>query len=148
YTNPASAGFRKWAVAYHLRFGKKQPLASGFFMDNVDATAPVKPADVLEPLDNYPQEAGKLVNGVAKALAPRWVLMNVGNQGPRADPLLQANPRYFAEFAIRPTFHHYEFFEDLAKTVAHYATQTKPAPLAVLDSYPRGGSPTDARTQL
>jgi hypothetical protein len=32
--------------------------------------------------------------------------------------------------------------------VAHRASLTWPAPYAVLDSLPRGGSPTDARTQI
>jgi hypothetical protein len=135
-------------VAHHQKQSKQYPLSSGFFMDNVNGTPPVKAADVIESVANYGEASGKLVREVAQGLAPRWVLMNIGNQGKQADPLIQANPMYFAEFAIRPLAHHYAFFEDLASTIAHYSSLTSPAPLAVLDSFPQGGSPTDARTQL
>jgi hypothetical protein len=55
---------------------------------------------------------------------------------------------YFEEFAIRPLGSNYQQFEIAARQVATRAALTSPAPYAVLDSHPQGGSPTDPRTQL
>jgi hypothetical protein len=44
--------------------------------------------------------------------------------------------------------HHWSYFEDLAGTVARRAALTDPPPLAVIDSHPQNGSPTDPRMQL
>jgi hypothetical protein len=147
-TNPASTAFRRWAVEYHQQRLREAPLAGGFFMDNVAATAPIPATEVIEPVRDYPHEMAALMRGLAEAIAPRLVLMNTAGAGKRADPIIQANPAYLEEFALRPLAHHYAFFEDTADLVAHRAALTAPPPLAVLDSHPRGGSPTDARTQL
>jgi hypothetical protein len=54
----------------------------------------------------------------------------------------------FEEFAIRPLAHTYAQFEEVAAQVARRAALRSPAPYQVLDAYPSGGSPLDARTQL
>jgi len=85
---------------------------------------------------------------ISRAIAPRWILANTAGGQVRADPVVLQNPIYFEEFAIRPLAHHWSYFEDLAGTVARRAALTTPAPLAVIDSHPQKGSPTDPRMQL
>jgi hypothetical protein len=147
-TNPSNAGFRQWAVDYHLRLLAKVPLAGGLFMDNSEGKLPVNPADVLEPVQNFAGDYGAMLNAIGHAIAPRWVLANTAGGQSRADPVIQQSPAYFEEFAIRPLAHHYVYFEDLAATIAHRATLASPPPLAVIDSHPQGGSPTDPRMLL
>jgi hypothetical protein len=62
--------------------------------------------------------------------------------------VIQKVQGYYQEFAIRALAHNYQQFEDLAAFVSRWAALTSPAPYAVLDSLPTGGSPSDARTQL
>jgi hypothetical protein len=76
------------------------------------------------------------------------LLANTAGGQLRADPVIRQNPFYFEEFAIRPFSHHYGYFEDLAETMARRAALTSPPPLAVIDSHPQYGSPTDPRMQL
>jgi hypothetical protein len=146
--NPGNADFRAWAVDYHKRLLEKHPLAAGFFMDNSEGRLPVKAGDVLEPVNTFAYDYGAMLNAISKAIAPRWVLANTAGGQAKAEPVIQQNPIYFEEFAIRPMRHHYGFFEDLAATVARRSKLATPAPLAVLDSHPQNGSPTDARMLL
>lgn len=146
--NPSSDSYRRWAVHYHTNYLEGQPLAGGLFMDNAWGTAPINDAEVLEPVKTYAADAGKIMSAIAQEIAPDCVLMNTCGEGGRVDPLIQANPFYFEEFAIRPLAHYYVQFEELAATVARRQKLTTPAPYGVLDSYPSGGSPTDPRTQL
>jgi hypothetical protein len=145
--NPCSAGFRAWAVDYHTRVSKQFPLASGFFMDNSDGKPPVAGSQVVERMSSYAADYGAMLGAISKAIGPRWVLANTG-QEKRADPVVRYNPAYMDEFAIRPLAHHYVYFEDLAASVARRAKLASPPPLAVIDSHPQRGSPTDPRTQL
>jgi hypothetical protein len=146
-TNPCNAGFRAWAVDYHQRLAKLNPLADGFFMDNSDGKPPVVAGDVVQSLATYARDYGAMLNAITKGIEPRWVLANTG-QDARSDPIVQYNPAYMVEFAIRPLAHHYGFFEELAGSVARRGKVASPPPLAVIDSHPQGGSPTDPRTQL
>ncbi len=147
-TNPSHPGFREWAVDHHRRLLERHARAQGLFMDNSEGKIPIKAGDVLEPVTSYAQDYGKMLQDIWQALAPRWVLANTAGGGIRADPVIRQNPAYFEEFAIRPLAHHYVAFEDLAAEVARRAALTSPAPLAILDSHPQKGSPTDPRTQL
>ncbi|HZT80439.1 MAG TPA: hypothetical protein VFA26_09460, partial [Gemmataceae bacterium] len=146
--NPSAAEFRKWAVDYHVRFVARQPLAAGLFMDNSAGKPFVQAADVREPLADYARDYGALLAEISKAIAPRWVLGNSAGGPAYADTVIRQNPAYLEEFAIRPLSHNYLQFEDLAETVDRRARLTSPPPYAVLDGYPAGGDPTDARTQL
>jgi hypothetical protein len=85
---------------------------------------------------------------MAKATAPRWVLANTAGGFRTADPIVQQNPAYLEEFAIRPLAHNYLQFEDLAGLVARRAALTSPSPYAVIDSHPQRGDPTDPRMLL
>jgi hypothetical protein len=146
--NPSSAAFRKWAVDYHVRLAKREPLAAGFFMDNSAGKPFVEAADVREPLADYAKDYGGLLAEISKAVAPRWVMGNSAGGPAHADTVVRQNPAYLEEFALRPLSHNYLQFEDLAATVERRARLTAPSPLGVLDGYPAGGDPTDARTQL
>jgi hypothetical protein len=145
--HPSSVGFRAWAVEYHRQILKHTPLAAGLFMDNSDGKAPVNAADVLEPVGTYAQDYGLMLNEISHAVAPCWVLANTAEH-PRADPVVQCNPAYMEEFAIRPLAHHYIYFEDLAASIARRAKLASPAPIAVIDSHPQGGVLTDPRMQM
>jgi hypothetical protein len=147
-TNPADLGFKGWVVDYHVRYLNGQPLADGLFMDNSEGKAPVAATAVLEPVGAYAGTYAALLNAIGQAIAPRWILANTAGGGTDADAVVQKVQGFFEEFAIRPLAHQYVQFEDLAATVARRAALSTPAPYAVLDSLPTGGSPTDARTQL
>jgi hypothetical protein len=146
--NPSSAEFRKWAVDYHVRKAKQEPLAAGFFMDNSAGKPFVEAADVREPLADYAKDYGGLLAEISKAVAPRWVMGNSAGGPTYSDIVIRQNPAYLEEFAIRPLQHNFMQFEDLAATVARRARLTSPSPLGVLDGFPAGGDPTDPRTQL
>jgi hypothetical protein len=147
-TNPSSGAFRDWAVDYQVRFLSEQPLAAGLFMDNSTGKVPVKAANVLEPVSTYGTDYGALLNAIGRAIAPRWVLANTAGGLSDADAVVRQNLAYYEEFAIRPLAHTYAQFESLAALVARRTALRAPAPYAVLDSLPTGGSPTDSRTQL
>jgi hypothetical protein len=146
--NASSAEFRKWAVDYHIRFTKREPLAAGFFMDNSAGKPFVEAADVREPLADYARDYGALLAAISKAIAPRWIVGNSAGGPNYADIVIRQNPAYLEEFAIRPLSHNFLQFEDLATTVERRARLTTPSPYAILDSFPAGGEPTDPRTQL
>jgi hypothetical protein len=147
-TNPADAGFVAWAQDYAKRFLASMPFTSGLFMDNSNGLAPVRAADVLEPASNYSADYAAMVNAVAQAIAPDWVLANTVGGGTSADLVAQKVQGYFEEFALRPLADNYIQFEALAALAARRAALTSPSPYAVFDSLPTGGSPTDSRTQL
>jgi hypothetical protein len=147
-TNPADPSFRAWAVDYHRRLLDAQPLADGLFVDNSAGVAPLPPGGSVEPAGAYADDYGSLLNAVARAVAPRWLLPNTAGGPTAADAVVRRGVGYYEEFAIRPLAHTYGQFEDLAALVARRTALQSPAPYAVLDSYPAGGSPTDPRTQL
>jgi hypothetical protein len=144
-TNPH---FREWAVDYCVRELNRYPHAAGLFMDNSDGKTPVQPKEVIEPVSEYAADYGAMMQEISRKIAPHWILANTAGGQVRADPVISQNPMYFEEFAIRPMSHHWSYFEDLAGTVARRAALTDPPPLAVIDSHPQLGSPTDPRMQL
>ncbi len=147
-TNPADLAFRNWAVNYSVRYLNSEPQADGLFVDNSGGRAPVLRTDVREEVSSYASDYGTMLHAIGEAIAPRWVMANIGGGGTSADTVVKQNTAYFEEFAIRPLAQNYQQFEDLAATIAHRARLRSPAPYAVLDSLPIGGSPTDSRTQL
>jgi hypothetical protein len=146
-TNPSSPAFRAWAVDYHARFVANHPLADGIFMDNSTGTPPAAADGVRESVSTYAQDYGSLLKAIAQKISPRLVVVNIDGTT-ATDPIAKQTPAYFQEFAIRPLAHNFHQFEDLAAIIAHRAALSSPSPYAILDSHPRGGSPTDARTQL
>lgn len=147
-TNPSSAAFRAWGVDYHVRYLAKHPLASGLFMDNANGKPLVKAGEVLESLDDYGADCGRLLADIWRAIAPRWVLANTGGASLAGDAVVKHSPAYFEEFGIRPLSHNWAFFEDLAALTSRRESLGTPAPLAVLDSHPQRGTINDARMQL
>jgi hypothetical protein len=147
-TQPGSPAFTGWAVNYLTRLLAQYPQAAGLFLDNSNDVSPVNAGTVVESVSSYSADYAALVNAVAHAIAPDWLLANTVGGGTGADPLLSHATGYFEEFALRPLGGSYHQFEDLAALVAERATLQTPAPYAVLDSVPAGGSPTDARTQI
>ena len=99
-------------------------------------------------MSNFTQGFAATLNAIGRAIAPRWLLINVGGSGTGASPVIQRVQGYFDEFEIRAMGHNYQQFEQVAALVSQRNALKSPAPYAVLDSYPDGGSITDPRTQL
>jgi hypothetical protein len=146
--NVSNPHFREWAVDFCSRELRRFPQVAGLFMDNSDGKTPVQAKEVIEPVSAYAADYGEMLLEISRAIAPHWILANTAGGQVRADPVVRQNPIYFEEFAIRPLSHHWSYFEDLAGTIGRRAALTTPPPLAVIDSHPQKGSPTDPRMQL
>jgi hypothetical protein len=147
-TVPGSADLRAWAVGEFARLLARQPQAAGLFLDNSSDVAPVSAGAVREPMASYSADYAALVNAVAQAVAPAWLLANTAGGDTTADPLVSHSTAYFEEFALRPLSASYLQFEGTAALIAHRTSLRSPPPYAVLDAVPTGGSATDPRTQL
>ena len=145
---PSSAEFRKWAVDYHVRFVKREPLVAGFFMDNSAGKPFVEAADVDEPLDGLRATYGGLLAAISKAAAPRWVIGQLAGGPAYTDTVIRQNPAYLEEFAIRPLSHNLPSVRGSGRDGRAPARLTRRRPTRVLDGYPAGGDPTDPRTEL
>src|SRR5262249_13378534 len=75
-TNPSYAAFRAWAVDFHVRLMKSQPLADGLFADNSSGKAPAAAGSVVERTSSYSVDYASLLNAVGRGIAPRWILAN------------------------------------------------------------------------
>jgi hypothetical protein len=146
-TNPSSAAFQSWAVQYSLSVLQGQPLSDGLFVDNSSGKPPTNDG-VVEPLDTYAADYGRLLADIGRAIAPRWILANTSGGQTVADSVISQNTGYFEESALRPLSSNWAEFEDMASLIAHRASLRSPSPYAVLDTLATGGSPTDPRTQL
>jgi hypothetical protein len=146
--NPASAAFEAWAADFEIRLLKSHPLAAGLFIDNSSGLVPLPHNVALESLANYSTEYAALVNCIAVKIAPKWVLLNTAGGGDASDPSIRGTQGYYEEFSLRPLAQYYQQFEALAGQVARRATLRSPAPYAVIDSFPAGGSVTDPRTEM
>jgi hypothetical protein len=147
-TDPSSPDLRSWSVDYFTRLLAQQPSAAGLFVDNSADLAPVTAAGVVEPVSSYANDYATLLNAVAQAVAPHWLLANTAGGGTAADAVVGRNTAYYEEFGLRPLSGSWKQFEDTAALVAHRAALQSPPPYAVLDALPTGGSPTDPRTQI
>jgi hypothetical protein len=147
-TNPSDPAFRAWAVNYEVQFLNNNPWAAGLFMDNSTGTPPAKSGSVVELLNTYSTDYATLLYEIGRAISPKWIMANTAGGGRSANPTVQLVQSYFEEFAIRALAQNYLQFENLAATVATRSALASPAPYAVLDSSPQGGSPTDPRTEL
>jgi hypothetical protein len=147
-TNPSNPYFRRWAIDYTQRYLAAHPYTAGLFVDNSGGSPLVSPGQVAESVWSYSADYGSLLNSIGQAIAPHWLMANTSGAGLTADPVVTQTPGYFEEFALRPLSGSYMQFEDLAAVVAHRAALQSPAPYAVLDALPAGGSATDPRTQI
>jgi hypothetical protein len=146
--NPSSAAFRTWVGDYEVRLLKSQPLAAGLFIDNSSGVPPLPANVALESLANYSTNYAALVNCIGVMIAPKWVLLNTAGGGQASDPTISLTQGYYEEFYLRPLAQSFQQFEALAGQIAHRMALRSPAPYAVIDSYPSGGSVTDPRTQM
>ncbi len=147
-TNPSNPYFRQWALDYTRRYLAAHPYTTGLFVDNSGDNVPASQGQVAESVATYAADYGSLLRTIGQAIAPHWLLANTSGAGAGADPVVSNTTAYFEEFALRPLSGSYQQFENLAAVVAHRAGLQSPAPYAVLDALPAGGSATDARTQL
>jgi hypothetical protein len=146
--NPSNSAFRAWAADYVKRLLAANPIAAGVFLDNSVGYLPGDPGNTLESTAAFAVDYASLVNAVAQAIQPHWILANTAGGGANVNPLVPRVAGYYEEFALRPLAGNYTQFEDLANEVAQRMSLRSPAGYAVLDSFPQGGSPTDPRTQL
>jgi hypothetical protein len=147
-TNPSDAGFRAWAADYTGRYLAQYPNAGGLFVDNSYGRLPANPGTLAESLANYAADYGSLLGVVNAAVGPKWVLANTAGAGASADPIVKNGVSYLEEFGLRPLASNFSQFEDAAAQVEKRLTLSGGKGYAVLDTYPAGGAPTDARTQI
>jgi hypothetical protein len=147
-TVPGSPDLRAWATGEYARLLAAHPQAAGLFVDNSNDVAPVSAGAVQESVASYSADYAGLLNAVAQAVTPHWLLANTAGGGVAADPLVSHSTAYFEEFALRPLTASFQQFESVAALVAHRAALRSPSPYAVLDALPTGGSATDPRTQI
>jgi hypothetical protein len=145
--NPAVPGVKNWAADFAKRLLAANPAAAGLFLDNSLGDLPGGSGITQESSVGYAADYASLVNVVAQAIAPHWVLANTAGGG-NVDTLIPKAQGYYEEFAIRALAQNYSRFEDLATLVSYRVALRSPSGYAVLDSLPAGGSPTDPRTQL
>jgi hypothetical protein len=146
-TNPSSSALRKWAAEYHEKLLTQFPLADGFFMDNAHGKVPFAGIAVLEPTTTYSADSGALVEGVNRAIYPKWVMSNTAGATVEGDAVTAGSAAVIEEFLLRPLDSNWSELGDTANLVARRLNTTG-APYVVLDSLPTGGSTTDPRTQL
>ena len=144
-TNPSNPYFRAWAIQYTESYLAANPTLTGLFVDNSGDNVPAAQSQVSESIATYAADYGSLLGAIGQAISPDWLLANTAGGGVGADPVVEDTAGYFEEFALRPLSGSYQQFESLAAVVAHRATLQSPAPYAILDALPTGGSPTDPR---
>lgn len=147
-TNPADRGFRNWSVDYARRFLAQHPRADGLFLDNSFGRLQVDTSKLIESTANYAEDYGTLAGAIDVGIGSKYVLANTAGAGASAAPLIRSGVSYVEEFALRPMRHHWQQFEDMAQMVAERYRLMGPDGMAILDTHPVGGSPTDPRTQI
>lgn len=150
-TNVSNPGFRAWAVDYHLRYLKTQPLATGFFVDNSIGRLAVDPSGIAESLDGYPADYGSLLGSINKRLAVdgKWLLANTAGGGKTAEPIARNGVSSLEEFALRPLSANTVQFEDLAASVNYRREISGGRAYQILDTLPTNGfNINDPRMQL
>lgn len=147
-TNPSGSAFRLWAADFNARFLAGYPKADGLFVDNSFGRLQVDAASLKESLTSYAKDYGTLLAAVNVKIGPRWVLANTAGAGKSAEPLVANGVAYLEEFALRPLASNTTQFEDAAALVASRMALSGGKGIAILDTYPQGGAPTDSRTQI
>lgn len=146
--NPSSPELRLWLTDYHIRFLEQNPIADGLFVDNSGGRFPLRDLPLTEAVGSYTDDYAALLEGINRAIAPRWLAVNTAGGGVETDAVIRATPMWFEEFAIRPLSHNYTQVLDLATTLRRRQSVKSPSPYVILDTLPTGGSPTDSRTML
>jgi hypothetical protein len=146
-SNPASPSYQAWAVDYQRRLLANNPLAAGLFVDNAASISPLRGLSVLEPTARYLTESGALLAEVRRAVAPKWLLPNIGPWAP-ADNVIPNAGSWFAESELRPMTLTWALFGALSDVYTHQQAETNPPPLGVLDTLTPTAQVTDPRVQI
>lgn len=148
-TNISNSAFQNWAVDYHIRAIKAQPLADGFFVDNSVGKIDVDPAAVRESLANYTNDYGQLLGVINSRLGTgKWLLANTAGAGTAAEPIARAGVSMLEEFALRPVSANHVQLEDLAAMLTYRRQLSGGTAYEILDSLPQGLDATNPRVQL
>ncbi len=147
-TNPASVGFQHWAADFSARYLNAYPQADGMFVDNSVGKLAVSAGGIKESLSGYSANYGALLAAIDKKIAPRWILANTAGGGVSTNPIIANGVSYLEEFALRPLASNTTQFEDAAALVKTRLTLGHGKGYGVLDTFPQGGAPNDARTQI
>jgi hypothetical protein len=148
-TDPSNLAFDNWAVSYARRVLQGQPLAQGFFVDNSGGNPPVTQGSVLETAAAYATDYAAMLNKIAQAVGPDWLLANTAGGGSVGAAVVAQVQGWYDEFGIRALSSTAAQFEDLAGMLVQYEASRSPAPVGVLDSYPTPGfALTDPRLDL
>ena len=145
--NPTPA-FQQWIADYERRYLDANPQASGLFVDNSTGSPMFDwtQDDVVENLSDFAAGYSAAMVAINQAIAPRWALMNTAGGG--TGHFLPANPAYYEESLIHAMDHSWNGFENVATWVPSWQATVTPPPYGFIDSSPKGGDPTDPRTQM
>jgi hypothetical protein len=148
-TNVGHAAFQNWAVDYHVRAIKAQPLADGFFVDNSVGKIDVDPAILKESIAAYANDYGTLLGTINRRLGTgKWLLANTAGAGTAGEPIARAGVSVLEEFAIRPVSSNHVQLDDLAARLAYRRQLSGGTAYEILDSLPQGLDATNPRVQL
>lgn len=148
-TNVDNTSFQAWAVDYHVRAIKSQPLADGFFVDNSIGKLSVDPAGVRESFTTYANDYGQLLGTINRRLGTgKWLLANTAGAGSAAEPMARAGVSMLEEFALRPVSSNHVQLEDLDAMLAYRRQLSGGKAYEILDSLPQGLDASDPRVQL
>jgi hypothetical protein len=147
-TNPSSAIVQTWGTDFDQRLLAANPLADGIFMDNSSGKNPAAGLNLVESTTTYSADFAAMLGGINRAIAPKWVMANTSNGNAATDLVVRQVPATLEEFAVRALSGTWQQFTDMSDTVAHRQAVNSPSSYMVIDSLSRGGSPTDARTQM
>jgi hypothetical protein len=146
--NPTSTAVRSWAIDESVALLNSNPLADGIFMDNSSGKNPAAGFSVVESTAAYSTQYSLMLGEINSAIAPKWIMANIANNGAGTDQVVGAVPAVFDESAIRAMSSTWAQFTDLANSVAEWQGLANPSGYLVLDSVSAGGAETDPRTQI
>jgi hypothetical protein len=147
-TDPSNAAFRTWAVVFNDNYLNSNPLADGLFVDNSIGSLDINPATIKESLSTYSNDYASLLAAINHKISPRWVLANTAGGGSAVNPIIRDGIAYLEEFALRPLVTNWSQFLDTATLVSSRLALSGGKGYGILDVYPSGGAPTDARTEI
>ncbi len=148
-TNVGNATFQAWAVDYHVRAIKAQPLADGFFVDNSVGKIDIDPAGLKESLASYSNDYGQLLGTINRRLGyGKWLLANTAGSGTAGEPIARAGVSMLEEFSLRPVSANHVQLDDLGAMLAYRRQLSGGTAYEILDSLPQGLDANDPRVQL
>jgi hypothetical protein len=147
-TNPAAKELTAWTIDYHKRFLAANPKLSGFFVDNSTGRLPVDRAGLVETIDDYGVDYGKVLGALNRALGPKWLLSNTAGGQKSVEQQIREGVSYMEEFALRPMAAHHVQFDDLV-TLSKFRRQMSGGKgFEILDSLSVGGDLMSDRMKL